>query len=169
MYYKTSYISPHGKMTLASDGENLIGLYFDGQKYFLSSIKSEIIENDELEIFKKTKKWLDEYFKGKNPSVEGLKLKSEGSDFRKNVWQKLRSIPYGKTVSYNDITKSITAEKGIKRMSCQAVGSAIGHNPISIIIPCHRVVGINGNLTGYAAGIKVKKKLLELEGVEIEE
>lgn len=169
MYYKTSYISPLGKMTLASDGENLIGLYFDGQKYFLSSIKSEIIENDELEIFKKTKKWLDEYFKCKNPSVKGLKLKLEDSDFRKNVWQKLRSIPYGKTASYNDIAKSIAAEKGIKRMSCQAVGSAIGHNPISIIIPCHRVVGTNGNLTGYAAGVEIKKKLLELEGIEIEE
>ena len=169
MYYKTSYISPLGKITLASDGENLIGLYFDGQKYFLSSIKSEIIENDGLEIFKKTKKWLDEYFKGKNPSVKDLKLKLEGSDFRKNVWQKLRSIPYGKTVSYNDIAKNIAAEKGIKRMSCQAVGSAIGHNPISIIVPCHRVVSTNGNLTGYAAGIEIKKKLLELEGVEIEE
>lgn len=169
MYYKTSYISPLGKITLASDGERLIGLYFDGQKYFLSSIKSEIIENDGLEIFKKTKKWLDEYFKGKNPPTEGLKLKLEGSDFRKNVWQKLRSIPYGKTVSYNDIAKNIAAEKGIKRMSCQAVGSAIGHNPISIIVPCHRVVSTNGNLTGYAAGIEIKKKLLELEGVEIEE
>ena len=169
MYYKTSYISPLGKMTLASDGENLIGLYFDGQKYFLSSIKSEIIENNGLEIFKKTKKWLDEYFKGKNPSGKGLKLKLEGSDFRKTVWQKLRSIPYGKTASYNDIAKSIAAEKRIKRMSCQAVGSAIGHNPISIIIPCHRVVGTNGNLTGYAAGVEIKKKLLELERVEIEE
>ena len=169
MYYKTSYISPLGKMTLASDGENLIGLYFDGQKYFLSSIKSEIIENNGLEIFKKTKKWLDEYFKGKNPSGKGLKLKLEGSDFRKNVWQKLCSIPYGKTASYNDIAKSIAAEKGIKRVSCQAVGSAIGHNPISIIIPCHRVVGTNGNLTGYAAGVEIKKKLLELERVEIEE
>lgn len=166
--YITYYNSILGKLTIASDGENIIGLWIEGQKYFEDTIKNEnIIKKDNLEIFVKTKDWLDRYFRGKRPDIKELKLSPKGSEFRKNVWKILCKIPYGQTITYGKIAKEIATLMNKKSMSAQAVGNAVGHNPISIIIPCHRVVGINGSLTGYAGGIDKKIKLLELENVDI--
>ena len=158
-YYKTIYNSPIGNITLACDEkENLVGLWFEGQKYF--GLNSEMIENNELEIFNRTKNWLDRYFLGEKPEISELPLAPIGNEFRQKVWQILCKIPYGKVTTYGDIAKMISKT----RMSAQAVGGAVGHNPISIIIPCHRVISANGSLTGYAGGINKKAKLLEHEG-----
>ena len=166
--YITYYNSILGKLTIASDGENIIGLWIEGQKYFEDTIKNEnIIKKDNLEIFVKTKDWLDRYFRGKRPDIKELKLSPKGSEFRKNVWKILCKIPYGQTITYGKIAKEIATLMNKKSMSAQAVGNAVGHNPISIIIPCHRVIGVNGSLTGYAGGIGKKIKLLELENVDI--
>lgn len=144
---------------MASDGENLVGLWFDGQKYFLSSIKSSLEEKHNLKIFIDTKNWLDRYFAGKNPSIKEIPIAPQGSKFRQSVWKQLCKIPYGEVSTYGKIAQTLGKEK----MSAQAVGGAVGHNPISIIIPCHRVIGANGSLTGYAGGLDKKIKLLELE------
>lgn len=166
--YITYYNSILGKLTIASDGENIIGLWIEGQKYFEDTIKNEnIIKKDNLEIFIKTKDWLDRYFRGKRPDIKELKLSPKGSEFRKNVWKILCKIPYGQTITYGKIAKEIAILMNKKSMSAQAVGNAVGHNPISVIIPCHRVIGENGSLTGYAGGIGKKIKLLELENVDI--
>lgn len=157
MNYRTDYSSPLGKIIIASDGENITGLWFHGQKHFPKTA-DEMICNDELKIFKKTKKWLDYYFKGENPTID-FKLKTEGTEFQKNVWKILEKIPYGETLTYGEI-----ARKFSDNMSAQAIGGAVGRNPISIIIPCHRVIGANGKITGYAGGIDKKIKLLKLEG-----
>lgn len=166
--FKSCYNSPIGNITLASDGKNLTGLWFEGQKYFGYTVNIKMAENNKLEIFKNTKNWLDRYFTGKRPEISELSLAPAGSDFRKNVWQILCKIPYGKVCTYGDIAQIIAKEQNIGKMSAQAVGGAIGHNPISIIIPCHRVIGSNGSLTGYAGGINTKIKLLEHEGVDVE-
>lgn len=163
MIYKSIYHSPVGKITLASDGKNLVGAWFEGQKYFANSVKETMYLNDKLDIFEKAKIWLDEYFAGKQPNIQDLPLAPSGSTFRQAVWKILCEIPYGQTMTYGEIAQKIAKEKGISGMSAQAVGGAVGHNPISIIIPCHRVIGANGNLTGYAGGIDLKVKLLELE------
>lgn len=152
---------------LASDGKNIIGAWIDGQKYFAQSIKSELIETDDLEIFELTKIWLDRYFAGEQPDISELPLAPQGNDFRQEVWEILKSIPYGEVITYGDIAKQIARRHGKQKMAAQAVGGAVGHNPISVIIPCHRVVGAGGNLTGYAGGINLKIKLLQHEGVEI--
>ena len=166
--YITYYNSILGKLTIASDGENIIGLWIEGQKYFEDTIKNEnIIKKDNLEIFVKTKDWLDRYFRGKRPDIKELKLSPKGSEFRKNVWKILCKIPYGQTITYGKIAKEIATLMNKKSMSAQAVGNAVGHNPISIIIPCHRVVGINGSLTGYAGGIDKKINLLSIENINI--
>lgn len=167
MIYKTHYKSPVGDILLASKNDKLIGLWIEGQKYYLGNLKEEIIEN-ENEILIKTKKWLDRYFNGEKPEISELELDPIGSDFRKSVWKILVEIPYGKVITYNDIAKEIAKQKGIETMSAQAVGGAVGHNPISIIIPCHRVVGTNGSLTGYAGGIDKKIKLLKHENVNMD-
>ena len=164
MVYLCNVKSPVGDITLASDGINLIGLWIDGQKYYARTIKGETTFKD-LPIFDKTKKWLDQYFKGKIPNIE-LSLKPQGSEFQEMVWKILKQIPYGKTITYGEIAKKIEKLTG-RNASAQAVGGAVGHNPISIIIPCHRVVGSTGSLTGYAGGIDKKIKLLELEGVDM--
>ena len=168
-YYKSDYNSPVGTLTLACDeNENLVGLWIEGQKYFGDTIDSEMTEKNKLKIFDKTKHWLGRYFKGEKPEISELPLKPMGNEFRQEVWQILCEIPYGKYITYGDIAKEIAKKRGVERMSAQAVGGAVGHNPISIIIPCHRVVGVNGNLTGYSGGIKTKIKLLEHEGTNIE-
>ena len=167
MLYKTAYSSPLGSITLASDSTALLGLWFDGQKYFAGSIKEEMYINDELPVFKQTKDWLDRYFAGEMPAVSELPLAPIGSEFRQDVWKILIEIPYGKTITYGDIAKQIATKRELKTMSAQAVGGAVGHNPISIIIPCHRVVGSNGSLTGYAGGIDKKIALLKHEGVDM--
>lgn len=167
MIYITYYNSPIGDILLASKNDKLIGLWIENQKYYLSGFKEELKEVDNNKILNKAKKWLDRYFDGEKPNINELELEPIGSDFRKSVWRILCNIPYGEVITYNDIAKEIAKEKGINQMSAQAVGGAVGHNPISIIIPCHRVVGSNGSLTGYAGGVKKKKYLLEHEKVDM--
>lgn len=161
MQYTTHYESPLGGITLASDGNALTGLWFDGQKYFAGTLAKEH-ETAELPVFDATRRWLDEYFSGREPSFTPP-LRMIASPFRKRVWESLLRIPYGMTTTYSAIAQEIAAERGLKSMSAQAVGGAVGHNSISLIIPCHRVVGANGSLTGYAGGIDRKMKLLQLE------
>ncbi len=165
MHYSTTYSSPLGPLTLASDGKNLVGLWLDGQKYFAATIKGPVEEKPDLPVFADAKKWLDAYFAGKKPAISELPLAPKGGEFRNAVWDILCEIPYGQCATYGEIAKKMALLTGKKNMSSQAVGGAVGHNPISIIIPCHRVVGAGGSLTGYAGGIGKKLKLLEHEGV----
>lgn len=162
MDFTARYQSPLGGITLASDGDALIGLWFERQKYFASTLSAETSENPDLPVFCQTHLWLDLYFVGEIPDFTP-KLKMQGSDFRKQVWKKLLEIPYGHTATYGEIARAIARENGLERMSAQAVGNAVGHNPIALIIPCHRVLGSDGSLTGYAAGTDKKAFLLELE------
>ena len=165
MIYTYYYNSPLGRITMASDGDYLIGLWFDGQKYYADSIKGEHMEKS-LSIFTEVTQWLDIYFSGKEPDfIPPLLMKT--TPFRKAVWETMLTIPYGKTMTYGEIANIIAKEKGTNRMSAQAVGGAVGHNSISIIIPCHRVVGTNGSLTGYAGGIDKKIQLLKLEKTDM--
>lgn len=163
MNYGCKYNTPNGfdDILMGSDGEFLTGLWFIGSKDSSKHI-IDTFEND-LPIFKETSKWLDIYFKGENPNFIPKYKINDLTEFRKEVIDIMNTIPFGSTVTYNDISKTIAEKKGIKRMSSQAVGGAVGWNPICIIIPCHRVVGSNGNLTGYGGGINNKIKLLELE------
>ena len=158
--YSTNYSSPIGEMLIVSDGESVCGVWFYGQKHFPSF--DNLCENDDLAIFKEVKSWFDDYFDGKNPDIN-FKLKHSGSKFRLNVWRILSEIPYGETLTYGEIALKLSSS-----MSAQAVGGAVGHNPISILIPCHRVLGVNGKLTGYAGGIDKKIKLLELEKINFQ-
>lgn len=157
MYY-TVYESPLGEMMIASDGEAVCGVWFCTQKHFPSQ-NFEL--NEDLAIFKDVKNWFDDYFNGLNPKIT-FKLKPKGTEFRLEVWKILSEIEYGKTLTYGEIASMISPT-----MSAQAVGGAVGHNPIVIIIPCHRVLGANGKLTGYAAGIDRKIELLKLEKIII--
>ena len=167
MFYTTGYASPLGTFTLAGTGENITGLWVEGQKYFAATVKGRVEEKSDLPVFGKAKKWLDAYFAGEKPVISQLPLAPIGSDFRKVVWDILCEIPYGQCTTYGEIAKKAAARMHKKNMSSQAVGGAVGHNTISIIIPCHRVVGSNGSLTGFAGGISKKIKLLELEGVDV--
>lgn len=169
MYYKTTCPSPVGVITLAcnADGNRLIGLWLEGQKYHGGPISDVMTEDSSMPVFDAAKEWLDRYFAREKPDVSELPLAPLGSGFRQDVWSILCEIPYGKVITYGDIAKKMAAKMGRKSMSGQAVGGAVGHNPISIIIPCHRVVGSNGSLTGYAGGIQTKIKLLELEEVDL--
>jgi len=164
MYYKTTHPSPVGPITLASDGECLVGLWLEGQKYYGGTIAGAMTERDDLPIFDATKDWLDRYFAGAQPAISELPLAPIGGEFRQAAWRILCAIPYGEVTTYGAIGKQMAAELGRATMSAQAVGGAVGHNPISIIIPCHRVVGADGSLTGYAGGVDVKERLLRLEG-----
>lgn len=166
MIYATQYHSPVGKITFAGNENGLIGLWIEGQKYFLGKIKEPMQEKEDLEIFSKTRNWLDRYFHGERPLISEIRLKPEGSVFQKEVWKLLCEIPYGEVTTYGDIAKKVAKKLGKETMSAQAVGGAVGHNPIAIIIPCHRVVGSNGSMTGYAGGIDKKIKLLRHEGIE---
>ena len=161
--YSTTHESPMGKITLASDGENLCGLWFEKHKYSYTDMEPR----DGLDVFEKTKQWLDRYFAGEKPSLDELPLAPRGGEFRQAVWKILCDIPYGSVVTYGDIAKTMAKKLGKEKMSAQAVGGAVGHNPISIIIPCHRVVGSGGSLTGYGGGIKNKVSLLEREGLDM--
>lgn len=165
MYYSTDYASPVGRLTLASDGKNIVGLWMEGQKYFSGSIKESMSSRDDLPVFTAVKDWLDRYFAGEKPQVAGLALAPEGSAFRQEVWKLLCEIPYGEVMTYGAIAKKMAEKMNRQSMSAQAVGGAVGHNPISIIIPCHRVIGSDGSLTGYAGGLERKIWLLELEGL----
>lgn len=164
MTYIAIYNSPIGLLYLASDGSSLIGLWIEGQKYFSASIQGESAQiHPDLPVFQQTILWLDAYF-AKEPLPVMPPLSPQGSPFRQSVWELLMDIPYGQTSTYGAISR-LLHQRGISA-SAQAVGGAVGHNPISILIPCHRVLGANGCLTGYAGGIEKKKFLLNLEGVE---
>jgi methylated-DNA-[protein]-cysteine S-methyltransferase len=167
MYYRTTVPSPIGTITLACDGDHLVGLWLEGQKYYGGTIPEEMVEKSDMPVFDAAQKWLDRYFAGEKPGISELPLAPIGSAFRRGVWSILCDIPYGEVITYGDIAKKMAVKMGKDRMSGQAVGGAVGHNPISIIIPCHRVVGANGSLTGYAGGVQTKVKLLELEGVSM--
>jgi len=162
--YTSEYFSPLGKILLAADEIGLRGLWFDGQKYFARDLPSERMEA-KTSALAEAERWLDIYFGGKEPDFTPP-LHLVGSQFRKEVMNILLQIPYGKTVTYGDISKQLAKKSGLEKMSAQAVGGAVGHNEISIIVPCHRVVGANGSLTGYAGGIDRKIKLLEIEHVD---
>ena len=155
------YESPLGGVLLAADEIGLTGLWFDGQKYFARGLPADRVERETPALLE-AKRWLDIYFSGKEPDFTPP-LHPIGSAFQQSVWEILRQIPYGKTTTYGEIANKLAEKQGLSRMSAQAVGGAVGHNKISIIIPCHRVVGANGSLTGYAGGIEKKGKLLELE------
>lgn len=169
------YDSPIGKLTLSGDGECITGLWIEGQKYFGRTLEagdgksdgcSESTDEASCEVFCRAKRWLDAYFKGEQTEIT-FPLAPKGSAFQKSVWDILREIPYGETITYGEIAKKLSDREGRPSMSAQAVGGAVARNPISILIPCHRVVGTNGSLTGYAGGIGRKIKLLALEGVDV--
>ncbi|MCI5699659.1 MAG: methylated-DNA--[protein]-cysteine S-methyltransferase [Lachnospiraceae bacterium] len=166
MYYQSDYDSAVGKITMASNGESLVGLWIEGQKYFCDSVREPMQVHHALPVFEATKKWLDRYFAGQRPVITDLPLAPSGSVFRQMVWKILCEIPYGETTTYGEIAKKMAILTGRKTMSAQAVGGAVSHNPISIVIPCHRVVGSGGSLTGYAGGIDKKIQLLQIEGVD---
>lgn len=165
MVSRCHYDSPLGGILLAADEIGLTGLWFDGEKYFADHLPSEHTER-ETPILVEVKRWLDIYFAGKEPDFLPP-LHPIGSAFRQAVWTMLLQIPYGQTTTYGEIARQLAGTAGLSRMSAQAVGGAVGHNEISIIIPCHRVVGTSGSLTGYAGGIDRKVKLLELERADM--
>ena len=167
MYYGTHYESSMGDILLAGDEEHIIGLWFDGQKYIDSTMPEGIVEKDDVPVLRAGIAWLEEYFAGKRPTPSRLPLAPMGGEFRQQVWKLLLEIPYGQVTTYGSIAREAAKRIGKAHMSAQAVGGAVGHNPIGIIIPCHRVVGANGSLTGYAGGVERKKRLLELEGIDV--
>lgn len=144
-------------MTLVARDNQLCGVYFDGQKYFMAGFEEMAIAEQETEIFQATRRWLDSYFQGENPDLAHLSLAPQGTPFQKRVWAALAGIPYGTTVTYGQLAKELNCK------SAQAIGSAVGKNPLSILVPCHRVLGAKGQLTGYAGGLERKQALLELE------
>ena len=160
-----SYDSPLGGICLAADALGLTGLWFDGEKYFGSNLPANPVRQ-ETEILTETKRWLDVYFSGREPDFLPP-LHPIGSPFRRAVWDLLLQIPYGQTTTYGALARQLAAQQGRAAMSAQAVGGAVGHNEISILIPCHRVVGADGSLTGYAGGVEKKRFLLALEGVDM--
>ncbi len=157
------YKSPFGTMTLVSENNYLVGVYFNNQKYFLECINKSNLKNKEDEVLKKTKYYLNLYFDNKIPNFKDIPIKLYGTPFRLLVWNELLKIPYGETLTYKSIALKIKKKLKKENMSCEAIGGAVSHNPISIIVPCHRVIGTNGSLTGYAGGLDKKEKLLELE------
>jgi methylated-DNA-[protein]-cysteine S-methyltransferase len=160
MDYICHYDSPLGGITLGSDGEALTGLWFKGQKFFGNTLQPQHREAD-LPVFQETRRWLDVYFSSREPGFTP-KIRTRGTPFRMAVWKLLMAIPYGETTTYGELARKLNETAGMKTCA-RAVGNAVGHNPISIIIPCHRVVGADGGLTGYAGGLDVKQKLLKLE------
>lgn len=166
MQYTAKYQSPLGEILLAADEVGLTGLWFDGEKFYADNLDPEH-EEKEVSVFETVRRWLELYFSGKEPDFMPP-IHMTGSPFRLSVWNLLRQIPYGKTVTYGELAKTIARQRGLSRMSAQAVGGAVGHNEISIIVPCHRVVGADGSLTGYAGGMYRKERLLALEGVDME-
>lgn len=165
MIYTHHFLSSLGEMLMAGDDKGLSGLWFCGQKYFGLGLDPEHKEKA-LPVFNQTEQWLQIYFSGKEPDFS-VPLHFSGTDFQKEVWKLLCTIPYGQTAAYGEIARRLALQKGLPHMSAQAVGGAVGHNKISILVPCHRVLGSNGSLTGYAGGLERKKYLLELEHILI--
>ena len=164
LYYK-KISSPLGEITLRSDGESLTGLWFADDKHY-GDKDIQDAQNAELPVFALAEKWLAEYFAGCEPKVN-VPLQFTGSDFQESVWKILQNIPYGRLVTYGDIAREIAAQRGLARMSAQAVGGAVGRNPLCIIIPCHRVIGADGSLTGYGGGMWRKVRLVEIEKADM--
>lgn len=162
MYYTDWYVSPLGRILLAADGTGLTGLWFEGQKYFARGLET-VHEEKNTPVFDVVKRWLDLYFSGRVPDFTPP-LRLRGTEFQRTVWKLLQDIPYGETTSYGALALCAAEKNRTVQFSARAVGGAVGRNPISILIPCHRVVGANGSLTGYAGGIERKIKLLRLEG-----
>lgn len=160
--YKSIYNSPLGRLFLVSDGEFLVGSYLENQNHFPDEILS-YDQYDELSVFYESKNWLDNYFQGENPSLYGIKILQRGTEFQNRVWRILLTTDYGQTLSYKDIAKIYCQENNIETMSFQAIGSAIGRNPLLIFVPCHRVIKQNGEVGKYVAGVDNKKYLLDLE------
>lgn len=167
MLIKSEYESPLGKMLLLSDGTALLGAWFAEQKYYGAGYVVEAITVGEDEMIREGKRWLTEYFAGKVPAMGQLVLAPQGTAFRKKVYDILVKIPYGETMSYQAIVSALRQQYGGAIGSARAVGGAVGHNPLSLIIPCHRVIGSNGALTGYAGGLDRKVKLLQQEGISM--
>lgn len=167
MEYIKNINSKMGNLLLSSDEEALTGLWIVDQKYFAKTLGNDYEKKGDLKVFEDTEKWLNRYFSGERPSPSELKLNPRGSEFQKAVWNILLKIPYGKVITYGEIAEDMAKIRNKKKMAARAVGGAVGHNPISIIIPCHRVVGKGKKLTGYASGIENKIKLLEFEGVDL--
>lgn len=167
MIVVTQYSSPLGSITLAAKDDALIGAWFEGQRHFLRGIGEDVVPGDGVGALRGAKDWLDRYFGGGRPEISALPLAPGGSAFQRNVWEILCGIPYGETTTYGAIARRIATENGLARMAARAVGGAVGRNPIAIIIPCHRVVGANGSLTGYAGGVEKKSWLLAHEGLQM--
>ena len=161
MLYTDLFASPLGEILLVSDGETLSGLYFEGQKYVPELPEAE--KDPSLPVFKSARAWLERYFAGEKPEVD-LPLCAAGTAFQRAVWDLLKEIPYGATVTYGELAERLAARRG-RPCSARAVGAAVGRNPISVIVPCHRVLGADGSLTGYAGGLARKRALLQLEGI----
>lgn len=165
MTYTQTYSSPLGEVLLSADDMGLSGLWFVGQRYFARTLPSGAVPR-ETPVLTETKRWLDCYFSGKRPDfLPPLHL--IGTDFQQAVWNLLLEIPYGQTVTYGALARALVQQLGKPAMSAQAVGAAVGRNPVSIIVPCHRVVGADGNLAGYAGGVERKLQLLQLEGTDL--
>lgn len=162
MHYTSIYQSPVGEILLAADEAGVVGIWFKGEKYFAYCLDEEN-EPRETDIIKEVKRWLDIYFEGKDPEFIPP-LHMIGTPFQIEVWNILREIPFGETTTYKEIARKIAKNRGIERMSAQAVGTAVGKNSINLIVPCHRVVGTNNSLAGYAGGIDKKITFLKLEG-----
>lgn len=167
MIYTARFASPVGLLTLAGNENGITGLWLEGQKYFADTLPETAGEREDFPVLVMAKEWLQRYFAGEKPAVSELPLAPAGSAFRQTVWKLLCEIPYGQVTTYGGIAKRTALLMGREHMSAQAVGGAVGHNPISIIIPCHRLVGTNGSLTGYAGGIDKKIRLLEFEGADL--
>ena len=164
--YKASCATPFGQMTLASDGTALTGAWFDGQRHFGSTLDDDGCVEAELPVFGAARAWLARYFAGRDPGpVPPVRL--IGTPFRLAVWQLLREIPYGGLTTYGRLARELSRRMCPRRVSARAVGGAVGHNPLSLFVPCHRVVGGGGHLTGYAGGLTLKRRLLEMEGVRM--
>lgn len=167
MLYTCQYSSPLGELTLACDDEALVGLWLERATALEAMGRAPAEEWPEAPLLKLGSQWLDAYFAGQRPGLDGLPLAPAGTPFQRLVWRLLRAIPYGECTTYGAIAREAAGSLHKERMSSRAVGGAVGRNPISIIIPCHRVVGARGDLTGYGGGIERKIRLLELEGVDM--
>ncbi|GHU62335.1 methylated-DNA--protein-cysteine methyltransferase [Clostridia bacterium] len=165
--YSTKYISPIGTLTISAMNNKITGLWIENQKYDQSTL-GEHVQKDSLPLFEEVKQWLNHYFNGEKPEIKFPIEPVKNSSFRHLVWNILSSIPYGQVTTYGKIAKQLEKELRGQRVSAQAVGGAVGHNPISILVPCHRVIGTDGKLTGYAGGIDKKRYLLKLENIRLE-
>lgn len=169
MLYKTSYDSPIGPVIMLANDHGLLGAWYENQEHFAGTFdldKVQTLENtaDQV-ILKEASDWFDAYFAGQNPSVKNLPLMPQGTAFQQEVWAELIKVGYGETISYQELADRVAARQSKGRGSARAVGSTVGRNPISIMIPCHRVIATNGDLTGYAGGIDKKITLLKIEGI----